>query len=300
MEARWLKETLPKKGMPAITSLDCEKGALLGREISLEDSDSTGVVIVDRSELSSAHDTMGILDLLRAPSVIVLLVSYCILSLHSATFEVVLPHLGHTPHTHSGMSLPCDWMSSISFGTKVLAAICVYHGIPQWLKTASTLKAYQRISLSFPIIYILLPLSAFLATVCDIPKIYGTIVTVLSLFVKQSLAGSAQLLLVLLLFAMAPNAETTGTTVGMISMAELFKSFAVGVSGLSYYLSDDYSTVVVNGLLWAVLAVMAVTALLINRWLRETPLVGRDYPVDCLAWQNVFDADSDAESIDLA
>lgn len=171
------------------------------------------------------------------------------------------------------------------------------HAIPKTLTKTTTLSAYRRISFLFPVLYVLVPLTAFLITVSDTHKTWATIISIASMLAKHLLEGSAWVLLILLVFAMAPEASQTGTIIGFVSLANLFRALAVGMSGMTYYLSDDYSTVVVNGLLWAVLAVLAVSSVLINSKLRDSPLVGTDYPAECLAWQYVFDAECEETMI---
>lgn len=93
----------------------------------------------------------------------------------------------------------------------------------------------------------------------------------------------------------APDASSTGTLVGVISISELFKALAVGLAGISYYLSDDYSMLVVNGSLWISLTLIAMVGALMARSLRETPRLGTDLPAECFVWQGVFDVESDDE-----
>jgi hypothetical protein len=84
--------------------------------------------------------------------------------------------------------------------------------------------------------------------------------------------------------------------IGVVSISELFKALAVGASGVSFYLSNDYSVVVVNGSLWAALAFIAILGAGVTWKLRESPKIGTDIPEECLVWTDMFDAHSDEES----
>ena len=118
----------------------------------------------------------------------------------------------------------------------------------------------------------------------------------IAMLAKTTLAGAAQVLVLLLVLNAAPDASSTGTVIGVVSISELFKALAVGVSGVSFYLSNDYSMAVVNGSLWAALAFIAILGAGVTWKLRESPRVGTDIPEECLVWQDMFDAISDDES----
>lgn len=119
---------------------------------------------------------------------------------------------------------------------------------------------------------------------------------IIAMLAKTTLAGAAQVIVLLLVLNAAPDASSTGTVIGVVSISELFKALAVGASGISFYLSNDYSMVVVNGSLWAALAAIAILGAGVTWKLRESPRVGTDIPEECLVWQDIFDANSDEES----
>ena len=125
-----------------------------------------------------------------------------------------------------------------------------------------------------------------------IAAVFNTI----AMLAKATLAGAAQVLVLLLVLNAAPDASSTGTVIGVVSISELFKALAVGASGVSFYLSNDYSMVVVNGSLWAALAFIAMLGAGVTWKLRESPKIGTDIPEECLVWTDMFDAHSDEES----
>ena len=125
-----------------------------------------------------------------------------------------------------------------------------------------------------------------------IAAVFNTI----AMLAKATLAGAAQVLVLLLVLNAAPDASSTGTVIGVVSISELFKALAVGASGVSFYLSNDYSMVVVNSSLWAALAFIATLGAGVTWKLRESPKIGTDIPEECLVWTDMFDAHSDEEA----
>ncbi|TKA44718.1 hypothetical protein B0A54_04669 [Friedmanniomyces endolithicus] len=148
---------------------------------------------------------------------------------------------------------------------------------------------------AFPVLYTIIPLAGLAASSDRVAPAVAAVISVVAMLVKATLAGAAQVLVLLLILSAAPDAQSTGTTIGVLSIAELFKASAVGVSGISYYLSSAYSMQVVNGSLWAALAVTALAGAMVTRKLRETPRVGTDIPEACLVWQGMFDSESEGE-----
>jgi MFS family permease len=116
-EALLLKETLPKPTSKSIEHeehQDCEKATFLGQSLLNDSSDSLNISIVEALNDNAAAPLpsyLGVSQLLTAPSVLLLLASYSILSLHSSTFEILLPHLAHTGAHQGGLGIPCAWLT---------------------------------------------------------------------------------------------------------------------------------------------------------------------------------------------
>lgn len=277
---------------------DCEKSAFLGQSLANDSSDSLDVSIIEalNDDAAPLPSRMSLTQLLTAPSVLLLLVSYAVLSLHSSTFDILLPHLGHTASHEGGLGIPCAWLSSVVMVVKVIAAIRILHFIPLVISKVGLLPVYRRISMAFPVLYVLIPLLALAVNATGGAPVVSAVFNTIAMLAKTTLAGAAQVLVLLLVLSAAPDAASTGTTVGVVSVSELFKALAVGVSGVSYYMSNDYSVVVVNGSLWAALAGIATVGAAMTWKVRETPRVGTDIPEECLVWQGMFDADSDEEA----
>ncbi|CAD0091943.1 unnamed protein product [Aureobasidium vineae] len=289
VEAFCLRETLDSRVAIGHKS---EEASLL--EHKTEDSEAfLSVSIVDIDEQPA---TICIDDFLHAPSFVTLLASFSILSLHSSTFEVLLPHLADSPANMGGMGLPCGLLNTIITIVKLVAAMGVFYALPKLSAKMSVLSTYRQISAVFPGIYVLIPFCAMLATVSGAPATSWAVFSTVAVVAKELFVEIAMVLAILLAFSAAPNAASAGTGIGLLGLSNLFKALAVGVSGLSYYLSDACSVVAINATLWALLAVLTFTGWCINWRLREAPLVGQDIPAELLRWSSVFDAESDSEA----
>ncbi|KAK5742671.1 hypothetical protein LTR17_003203 [Elasticomyces elasticus] len=270
---------------------DCEKAALLDDSDdlltlaeALEDSSATAVV----RRLSTGQ-------LVNAPSIVMLLASFSILSLHSITFDELLPHISHNVSHAAGLGLPCTWVSTIKLLIAFCAAVSVLHLVPRLIGRVGLLNGYRRTIWAFPALYITLPLAGLAVGSTGPASWLPAFVAVSAMLVKATIAGAAQVLALLLILSAAPDTQSTGQTIGILSLAELFKALSVGLSGLCYYLSDDLSMLALNSGSWGILAGFAVAGAIITRKLRETPRVGPDIPESCLMWQSMFDVDSETD-----
>ncbi|CAK4032451.1 major facilitator superfamily transporter like [Lecanosticta acicola] len=295
-----LDETLPGSTEETVEEeyVDCEKAAFLGQRQSTDSNDSLAISIIDALNDDSATprpSKISIGQMLTAPSVLLLLASYSVLSLHSSTFEVILPHIAHTDTNNGGMGLPCSWLQPVMLVVKIIAALRVMHFVPFLVSKIGLLPMYRRISTVFPALYVVIPAVALTVNATGASALLSALVSTLATLAKTTLAGAAQVLVLLLVLSAAPDASSTGTLIGVVSISELFKALAVGLTGISYFLSDDYSMLVVNGSLWAALAFIAIVGAFITRTLRETPRLGADLPASCFVWQGMFDAESDEE-----
>ncbi|EAT77476.1 hypothetical protein HBH56_212670 [Parastagonospora nodorum] len=281
----FLKETLPQQS--SVDNMDCEKAAFLAR-----DSSDTGITLVD---VIARPEPIKIAQFLQAPSFIVLLSSFCLLSLHAATFDVLLPHLGHSDSQHGGMGIPCEWLSIVVLIVRGIAGVAVFFAIPYAMQKYGLVKIYRSVSLLFPAIYLVTPLLAVLASSC---VALVPVVSVLSILVKHTLTGGALVCVALLVLNTTPDAFSAGTAVGMLQVASLFKAFAVAVSGTSYYFSDDVSVQTTNLALWSCLALFGAVGAGLAWFVRERPSVEMDWPSEVLRWEMCFDADAEKGGVE--
>lgn len=276
-----LKESLPHHGLPSEPlDLDCEKAAFLTRN-----SEDTNITLVDFAR----PEPITITQFMQAPSLLVLLSSFCLLSLHAATFDVLLPHLGHSSTQHGGMGIPCDWLSIVVLIVRGVAALAIFFLIPWAMEKRGLLNLYRTVSLLFPAIYIITPFLALLATCTGL----APLLSVFAILTKHILASGAFVLVALLVLNTTPDAFSAGTVVGMMQVASLFKAFAVAVSGASYYISSDVSVPVTNFALWTCLAILGAAGAGLAWFVKERPSVGLDFKGEVLKWESVFDFDAD-------
>lgn len=261
--------------------LDCEKAAFL----SAADSDDPSITIVDFVR----PDSISIDQFLQAPSFLVLLASFSLLSLHAATFDVLLPHLGHSSTQHGGMGIPCSWLGITVLVVRGIAGLVIIRVVPNAIEKYGLLKLFRTLSLGFPAIYVVTPLLA-IAVACSTG--FVAFVSVASILVKHVLTGSASVLVAILVLNTTPDAFSAGTVVGLMQVANLFKALAVAVSGASFYLSNDYSVFATNLALWACLGLFGAAGAALAYFVRERPSVERDIPSDVLCWETCFDAEN--------
>ncbi|KAH0548369.1 hypothetical protein GP486_007966 [Trichoglossum hirsutum] len=269
--------------------VDCEKAAFLG-EVH-EDGQSSAVRVYDAEK----PDPISICQILRAPSLVVLLASYSILSLHSATFDQLLPHLGHSSTRHGGMGIPCSVLGLVVTVVSLVAGTLILLTAPGAVARLGPLRSYRLLSMAFPAIYILTPLLAVFITCSPASTAF---IAILSILIKKVLHGSAGVFVTLLMFNASPDAFSMGTIIGLMQFASLFKALAVAVSGASFFLSNDFSVVTTNGALWSALALFSVMGAALTWLVRDHPVVGQDFPVSILKWETCFDAAA-AEPVEM-
>jgi hypothetical protein len=284
------EQTLPglqssQRGMPA--DIDCEKAVFLGQSID-EDEQGTGICIMNVEK----PDPISIGQILRAPSLVVLLASYSLLSLHSATFDQLLPHLGHSSTQHGGMGIPCSILGLVVTIVSLVAGILILLTAPGAVARLGILNPYRLFSIAFPATYILTPLLTIIITCSPTSTVF---IAILSILVKKFLQGSAGVFVTLLVLNASPDAFSTGTIVGLMQFASLFKALAVAVSGASFFLSNEFSIVTTNGTLWSALALFSILGAALAWFVRDHPVVGHDFPVNILKWETCFDAAAAAE-----
>ena len=282
-----LKETLlhhNERSTDAV-DMDCERAAFLRRDS--HDSHDTNVTLVDFAR----PEPITITQFLQAPSLMVLLSSFCLLSLHASTFDVVLPHLGHSSTESAGMGLPCEWMNIIVLVVRGLAGTLVFCAIPYATSKYGLVKLYRSLSALLPATYVITP---FLAAAVSCYG-FGPSISTFSIFAKYLLTDSATVVVSLLVLNTTPDAFSAGTVVGMMQVASLFKAFAVAVSGTSYYFSDNIRVDTSNLALWPCLALFGIAGAGLAWFVRERPSVEKDFPSEVLCWETCFDADAEKQ-----
>lgn len=238
-------------------------------------------------------EPISISQFIQAPSLLVLLSSFSLLSLHASTFDVLLPHLGHSNTQHGGMGIPCSWLGFMVLVVRGIAGVVILRTIPQAVERVGLLRPYRSISLLFPSLYSITPLLAALVA-CS--PIFTALISAVAIFVKHALTGGASVLVALLMLNATPDAFSAGTVIGLMQVASLFKALAVAVSGASFYLSNDFSVATTNYALWTILALFGAVGAALAWFVRERPSVERDFPSEVLCWETCFDAERNPEA----
>jgi hypothetical protein len=280
-------QTLPLQSSQATSDFDVdpEKTAFLSHNTS---TTSLTLTLVDTDTPTARPEPISINQFLQAPSLLVLLSSFSLLSLHASTFDVLLPHLGHASGQHGGMGIPCDWLGVLVFGVRATAGIVILRLVPQLVEKWGLLKLYRYASMVFPGIYVVTPLLGLLAA--SSLFLVASVSTV-AILAKHMLTGGASVLVGLLVLNTTPDAFSAGTVVGMMQVASLFKALAVAVSGASFYLSNEYSIGTTNYSLWICLALFGLCGAGLAWFVRERPSVEMDFPSEVLRWEMCFDAE---------
>jgi len=287
-----LEETLPRLASPATpvtmesSDIDCEKTAFLGQTLDEDQASNPTIRIFD----ATRPEPISVRQFMKAPSLIILLSSFSLLSLHASTFDALLPHLGHSSTQHGGMGIPCALLGFVVLVVRGIAGVLILFSVPKAIERVGLLRSYRAFSLAFPAIYIVTPIFAFLAASSSVST---AISSTLAILFKNTFAGSAQALIALLMLNAAPDAFSTGTIIGLMQCASLFKALAVAVSGASFYLSSDVSVATTNYTLWTILAGFSVAGAALAWFVKERPSVEQDFPSEVLKWETCFDADGD-------
>ena len=179
----FLKETLPHHNDRSAdpVDMDCEKAAFLRR-----DSEDTNVTLVDFAR----PDPITISQFLQAPSLMVLLSSFCLLSLHASTFDVVLPHLGHSSTDQGGMGISCEWLSVVVLCVRGMAGMVLFYAIPYATEKYGLVKLYRSVSAMLPATYVLTPIFAIVVTCSGLEPVISTF----SIFAQHLLTGGANVI----------------------------------------------------------------------------------------------------------
>jgi len=315
-ESFLLEETLAHRSSNSRRTkqhFDSEKAAFLGQSLSDDSEESLNIRVIDtcnsKVNVKSLPSYISLAQMFTAPSVLILLISFSVLSLHAATFEVMLPQLSTSASEQGSMGMPCSWLNLVTITVRVFSAWRIMYYIPALIRRIGLLSLYRRISVIFPALYIAMPLLALavhavytaLASTTPQPETNSSIFTVVvpaalsvaAMLAKTLLAGAAQVCVLLLTFRAAPDASSTGTLIAVVSISHLFQALGVGLTGLVYFVSADVadSLPLVSLLPWLALALVALLSAVVTLKLRETPRVGTDFGEDVFVWQGFFDVE---------
>lgn len=289
--AVFLKETLPR-----VSSSDEERtfeyiprrGSESSDEYGEKDAFLSQSIEASPAPTSDRLDPMKLSELVRAPSLMILLGSFSFLSLHSASFDQLLPLLGNSPTSHGGLGLPCSFISVVSMFGSISAGIVVATCFRKSVQRLGLLRLYRLCCWVFPAIYVATPLLSKLA---EGSRAGIIISSTFSVFTKTLVSGFAQTLVVLLVTSASPDAFSLATIMGFMQCASVFRSLAVGGTALAYSLSDEVSIQATNYGLWSTIAAVSLAGAAVAYFVRDHPTV-RDYS-SSLKWEVCYDASMD-------
>jgi hypothetical protein len=227
-------------------------------------------------------------EIMRAPSLMILLCSYSFLSLHSASFDQLLPLLGNSSTEHGGLGLPCFFLSLVVLFAGIAAGIVIYLGFAKSVHRLGLLQLYRLCCWIYPVIYIATPL---LSKVAVSSEVAVWISSASSIFTKTLVTGFAQTLVTYLVTNASPDAFSLGSIMGVMQGASVFRSLALAGTGVAFSLSDDVSIEATNYILWAAMAIVSLGGAAVAYFVRDHPTV-RDYS-SSLKWEVCYESSED-------
>jgi hypothetical protein len=236
---------------------------------------------------------IGFSDIIRTPSLMIILASYSFLSLHSASFDQLLPLLGNSLTEHGGLGLPCSFVSLVALFASFSAGLAIYHFFGMSVRRLGLLQLYRLCCWAFPVIYVVTPL---LSKVAQGHHSGIIIASVTSIFVKTLVTGFAKTLVAILVTNASPDPYSLATIMGFMQCASVFRSLAVAGTGVAVFLSDEVSIQTTNYGLWGTMAAVSLGGAVIAYFVCDRPTV-RDYR-SSLKWEVCYDSTEDLGYID--
>ncbi|TGZ80941.1 MFS general substrate transporter [Ascodesmis nigricans] len=281
----WLKETLPR----ATSDVENSRVSVVHRR----DSDSSDEYEEKDAFLGQSGQTsptrpqpIKIAEIVRAPSLLILLLSFSLLLLHSASFDQLLPLLGNSETGHGGLGLPCSFIPLVVLFANLSAGIVIALTLDKTVESLGLIRLYQVCCWAFPALYILTPLLSGAAE--GTSRMAIILSSGLSIFSKTLVTGCAQTLVLVLVTSASPDAFSLATIMGVMQSASVLRSLAVGGTGVAFYLSDDLSLRATNYGLWATMAVIGFGGAAVAHFVRDHPTV-RDYS-SSLKWEVCYES----------
>ncbi|KAF8467746.1 major facilitator superfamily domain-containing protein [Kalaharituber pfeilii] len=230
---------------------------------------------------------LGFSAAIRAPSLLVLLASFSFLSLHSASFDQLLPLLGNASVENGGLGLPCSFLSLVVLIASSAAAVIVYVFFSKAVDKIGLLRLYRVCCWLFPLIYVLTPVfsNLFKSSSLLIAISSGS-----SIFTKTLVTSFAQTLVVFLVTNASPDCYSLGSIMGLMHSASVFRGLAVTGTGIAFLLADDQ--VLTNFVLWVCLATVAVSGAVLAWFVKERATVNKDWMANVLKWEICYENES--------
>ena len=214
--------------------------------------------------------------------------SYSFFTLHSASFDQLLPLLGNSPINRGGLGLPCSFIPLVVLFSSISAGAVILHLFNKAGSRLGLLQLFRLCCWVFPAIYILTPLLSFAAQGSRAGVITASVT---SIFTKTLVTGFAQTLVLVLVTNASPDPYSLATIMGFVQCASVLRSLAVAGTGVAFALSNEPSLVVTNVGLWAAMVAMGLGGAGIAYFVCDHPTV-REYQ-GCLKWEVCYDSTED-------
>ncbi|KAI5817150.1 major facilitator superfamily domain-containing protein [Pyronema omphalodes] len=281
-----LKETLPS----SLSAHDFEKSLSSHRRGS-ESSDEFGEEssFLGRNGIALPHNDklapIALSEILRSRSLMIILAAYSLFSLHSASFDQLLPLLGNSPTKLGGLGLPCSFISLVVFFASLAAGLVIWFSSPRAIKKLGLLPSFRAACWVLPAIYFLTPLLSKLAHENQ-PAIIAT--SVFSIFSKTLVTGAIKTLVLIVVTNSSPDPYSLATIMGAMELAGHVRALAVLGTGAAWWLAEDLGRGWTNYGLWATILGVSILGGAAAHLVRDRPYV-RDYE-GSLRWEVCYDS----------
>ena len=311
-----MEETSPLRNISTTVTPpyeDDEKTHFLGQE---EDDISPAISVVDCDQESSiAPGPVTLLQLLRAPSLIILLVSVSFVGLYTSSYSLLVPSLLLNV---ANPTTSCSLFSALDFTSRILAAYLTMRVLLPRLhcnlnpsstctpSNSSLIAAYRMLTLLAPIIYTLTFTTASLLP-SDTPFLLADTLSALLLLAHHTLVALLLTHTALLVLAASPDTFSTGSVAGLITLASLLASTAAAAVGAGFWVAEQYQLDFLKlggpgagpgAVMWAGTILIAGVAALVARAVREGVSVGEDFEGGrAMRWVGVWDVEGLGEGV---
>lgn len=261
--------------------------------VSTEEIDEDGPILFRRRRpvfYSEKPEPISLLQLIRAPSLISVLLSFAAFSLHSSTFDQLLPILGNSPSSKGGLGLPCSLLSFIVLIIGAISALITFFYFSKSVERIGLLKIYRICSCCFPIVYLATPL---LTSLSQKSEFMAGISSISSILLKGIATDFAKTLVPILVLNTSPDPYSLSSIMGFLQASTVLRSLASISTDVAMTLSatthDGEGAFFVNMILWGILTIIAVGGAVGAWWIKDKAVVGRDYRAEQLKWEVCYD-----------
>lgn len=294
----WLDETLPKpteevfnpESQPlayarrdSLSLFQDEKGVYRDR---MDDEEPETPVLYRRRIpvfYNEKPQPISLKELICAPSLLSLLLSSAHLSLHTTTYDRLLPLLSTAPVSTGGLSLPCNFLSILLLTTTLSSALILFLTFPRSITRIPTLRLFRLATWCFPVVYMATPLFTSLSS----HSTFTAYATFSSTLLLKSLATLfANTLIPLLVLNASPDPYSLASIMGFLQAGTAVRALAglgtEAAMGLGEGLGARMGV-------WGFLTAVAVGGAIGSGWIKEGGRLGRDYAAEQLKWEVCYD-----------